>query len=470
MTRVAILVSGVLRSFTNKLLQTLEQLPESWHIFISMPTSNKADRFLNDTISIDALSKNPRIKLLISNNNDSDTNRYKNMLIQWYRIYTLFNFISPAEYDIIVRCRPDIKFECSIEHFITKISSTEPNCIYIPTGFDIYDNKLNIDITRCINDQFAYGSYSVMKKYCETYFKIQQESQPISEHILFKQLEEAAVPIIRVDIPYKLSLSKCVTISICGDSGSGKSHLTKLIEELLHFDNTLTFETDRYHKWERGAVEYKTYSHLNPQANNLDKLANDAYQLTLGEDIFMFDYDHDTGKFTQPELIQPKKYLVLCGLHTLFKESLRQISDLKIYMDTDPELKKAWKIARDIIFRKATVESVCAAIQQRQPDYNTYILPQRENADLIINMFDEPACIKLRIGISNTIINDNIYTKLQCFSTDIFNDSAFSYFTFRQPTQEELTVTAHELHYYADLKPAPDGLIQYCILLLIWKP
>lgn len=471
MVSVAILISGILRSFTDKLLPFLDQLPPSWHIYISMPASKSADRFYNTDTSLDILSKNSRIKLLITDNNITDTNRYKNIKIQWQRINTLFQLIDSANYNIIVRCRPDIEFNCSIDYFIEKITNIQDNNIYIPNGFNLYDNKLDINKEHCINDQFAYGSYNIMKQYCETYFKIQDEMYPISEHILYKQLEEAAVPIMRVDLPYKLVLSKCVTISVCGDSGSGKSHLTTLIEELLHFDNTLTFETDRYHKWERGAVEYKTYSHLNPDANNLDKLANDAYRLTLGEDIFMFDYDHDTGKFTQPEVIQPKKYLVLCGLHTLFKESLRQISDLKIYMDTDTELKKAWKIARDTTFRKATVESVCAAIQQRQPDYNAYILPQRNNADLIINMFGEPVNIKLRIGISNKIISSFISAKLECFAENIETNTDFTYFTFKNPTQKELTAAAQNLNYHVnDLKPAPDGIIQYCILLLTWNP
>ncbi len=472
MQKVAILVSGVLRSFTEKLLPFLDQLPESWHIYISMPTSNNADRFLNDSASLDILLKNPRIRLLITDNNTNITiNRNQNIVTQWHRIYTLFQLIEQSTYDIIVRCRPDIEFECSIDYFISKITNIDSNSIYIPNGFNLYDNKLDVEKTECINDQFAYGSYNILKKYCETYLKINTKEYPVSEQILYNHLVAESVPIIRVDLPYKLALSKCYTISVCGDSGSGKSHLSKLIEELLHFDNTLLFETDRYHKWERGAVEYKTYSHLNPQANNLEKLSNDAYCLTLGNDIYMFDYDHDTGKFTKPEVIQPKKYLVICGLHTLFKKSLREISDLKIYMDTDYELKKQWKIMRDTTYRNATVETVCAAIQQRQPDYNTFILPQRESADIIINMYGNTEDIQLKIGISNKIISSFIYTKLECFAENIETNTDFTYFTFKKTTEKELTAAAQTLNYHVnDLKPAPDGIIQYCILLLTWNP
>jgi uridine kinase len=151
-----------------------------------------------------------------------------------------------------------------------------------------------------------------------------------------------------LDIQYKLVLSKCNIIAISGDSGSGKTTLMKHLMGLFPESKLINLETDRYHKWERGNENYQTITHLNPDANHLELMSNDVYNLKIGNDIYQVDYDHTTGKFTNKQLIESKDNIILCGLHTLYNEKMNDIIDIKVFMDTDRELIKKWKIRRDV--------------------------------------------------------------------------------------------------------------------------
>ena len=391
----AILITGILRSFHKHLLPFLNQLPDNYHIYISTNKNDESDRFLNKTIQLDTLRTNPKIKTILVESDVSDypindiSQRQKNTLYQWSRIYNLFNTI-PKTYDVYIRIRPDIKIECTLNDFMQACDhALHSNKLLIPRGFDIFDPTFisNTLHPKCINDQFAIGKYESMSHYCNFIrgaIPLINATKPIiSECILYDYLQGHQIE--RIDLPYRLILSEVFSLAICGDSGAGKSHISQLINEILPFDSTLLLETDRYHKWERGAEEYKTWTHLHPEANNLEKMSSDAYSLSIGEDIYTVDYDHVTGKFTDTQKIKSNPFVIFCGLHTLYKDSMRDICDLRIYIDTDPDLKHYWKIKRDTTVRGATnSQAVLNTIERRQNDYNTFVAPQKEVADIII--------------------------------------------------------------------------------------
>jgi hypothetical protein len=68
----------------------------------------------------------------------------------------------------------------------------------------------------------------------------------------------------------------------------------------------------------------------------------------------------------------------------LYSKQLRNLSDLKIYIDTSEELKTEWKIQRDTKERGQTTEAVRMKMLSRRADYETHIHPQRKHADLVI--------------------------------------------------------------------------------------
>ncbi len=175
-------------------------------------------------------------------------------------------------------------------------------------------------------------------------------------------------------------------------------------------DNCLELECDRYHKWERGDKNWENITHLNPEANYLCKLRKDVFDLKIGKDIYQVDYDHETGKFTEKNLIKPKDNIILCGLHTLYDNNINKHINLKIYVDTQEKLKYYWKIKRDVFIRNHSIEKVINTIEKRKDDYINYIQPQKNNANIIINYY-----IDNDIDIQNIDSDINLDLKLNIY-------------------------------------------------------
>ncbi|MCY9555599.1 hypothetical protein M5W98_28720, partial [Paenibacillus apiarius] len=179
------------------------------------------------------------------------------------------------------------------------------------------------------------------------------------------------------------------TIGIAGDSGGGKSTFLHIIEKIFGRENILLIEGDGDHRWERGEEMWEKYTHLNPKANYLYKQALDIQTLRTGAYVQRVNYNHDTGKFSEMQKIKSKKYIILCGLHSLYLPQMRKNLDLKIYMDSDETLRRYWKIQRDTKHRGYTKEQIIEQIEKRIPDAKKYIIPQKEYADLVIHYFDK---------------------------------------------------------------------------------
>ena len=116
------------------------------------------------------------------------------------------------------------------------------------------------------------------------------------------------------------------------------------------------------------------------------KECSDIFDLKIGKEIYHVDYDHSTGKFTDKQIIEPTDNIIVCGLHSLYSKN-DSIYDLKIYIDTEKNLKNYWKINRDTNERGYTLEKSLQQIESRKDDYYKYIYPQREKSDVIINFY-----------------------------------------------------------------------------------
>ena len=179
------------------------------------------------------------------------------------------------------------------------------------------------------------------------------------------------------------------TIGVAGDSGAGKSTFIDMLVSVLGESNLLFIEGDGDHRWVRGDKYWEEYTHLNPKANFLYRQAHDLKQLRQGVTVKRVEYDHDTGRFTSARKIRPRKYIVLCGLHSLYLPQARKNLDLKIYMDVDETLRRYWQIQRDTSHRGYSKEKILKQIEDRIPDAVKYIHPQKNYADIIIQYYDK---------------------------------------------------------------------------------
>ena len=173
-------------------------------------------------------------------------------------------------------------------------------------------------------------------------------------------------------------------IGIAGDSGAGKTTLTEILQSILPSHDTLVIRGDDLHKWERGDKNWKSKTHLHPESNNLHKGVLHAWKLKSGQTIYREHYDHSTGKFTQPIKYMPKNYTIFEGLHEFFIPKMRQLCDLKIYIDIQDELRTHWKVLRDLEKRGYTKEKVIKQLADRAEDSLKFIKPQKKFSDITI--------------------------------------------------------------------------------------
>lgn len=176
------------------------------------------------------------------------------------------------------------------------------------------------------------------------------------------------------------------TIGVAGDSGSGKTTFTQGIRDIFGSDLVSTITLDDYHRLDREGRKREGLTALNPAANRIDRLEQDLIMLRRGVPIEKPVYNHTTGTFDPPVVFRPKKILILEGLHTLFTPTLRKYLDFTLFVDPTREVKYDWKLRRDMAKRGYSREAVQKEITEREPEYERYILPQKEYADAVIGI------------------------------------------------------------------------------------
>jgi len=176
------------------------------------------------------------------------------------------------------------------------------------------------------------------------------------------------------------------TIGVAGDSGSGKTTFTQGVRSIFGSDLVSTITLDDYHRYDREQRKDLGITALNPAANRIDQLETDLGILKQGMPVEKPVYNHDTGKFDTPVTFAPKKILILEGLHTFFTPGLRNNLDFLLFVDPVPEVKYDWKVRRDVNKRGYSAADVHRHIEERKPDYERYIAPQKEYADAVVRI------------------------------------------------------------------------------------
>jgi uridine kinase len=277
-----------------------------------------------------------------------------------------------------------------------------------------------------------------------------------------------------------------LSIGIGGDSGSGKTKLLNNLDSILK-NRMLKIEGDGEHKWERGNENWSKYTHLDPKANFIHQQAEAIYQLKQNRSIFRSEYDHTLGKFTQPNLVQPKEFIIIAGLHPFYLPKLRKNIDLKIYIDTDEVLRKYWKVKRDSLKRGHGKNTILQQIENRMIDGKKYIHPQKDFSDMIIKFFpinsfdvdnfDAKINIGLKLTFDANIHIENILDQLQIDSLiwDYNDDLKSQYIELRDEPRVDFNIIAINaidnlneiISPIAKWSNGYDGLIQLLCIMMI---
>lgn len=181
--------------------------------------------------------------------------------------------------------------------------------------------------------------------------------------------------------------SSIIVIGIAGGTGSGKTTITRKI--MQHFGgNVSVIYHDNYYKAHHGmSFEERTklnYDH--PDAFDTELLIEDLKKLRRGETIHSPTYDytiHDRAEKTVT--VRPSRVIIVEGLLIFQSQELCDLMDIKIYVDTDADVRILRRIVRDVRDRGRSLESVVNQyLTTVKPMHEQFVEPSRKYADIIV--------------------------------------------------------------------------------------
>lgn len=176
-------------------------------------------------------------------------------------------------------------------------------------------------------------------------------------------------------------------LGVVGDSATGKTTLTAGIAKILGKDRVTTICTDDYHKYDRVERKELPFTPLHPDCNYMEIIEQHLKLLADGEPILKPIYNHSHGTLDRPVLVSPQEYMVVEGLFGFYTKPMRDCFDVKVFLDPPEDVRRAWKIKRDVGKRNYTEEQVDADLAKREPESEAYIRPQRAHADIVVRFY-----------------------------------------------------------------------------------
>ncbi len=185
-------------------------------------------------------------------------------------------------------------------------------------------------------------------------------------------------------------------IGIAGGTGSGKTTVVRKIVEALPPHYVAVVPLDSYYndtshmtEEERHAINFD-----HPDAFDWKLLIHQVNQLRNGEVIDQPTYSYiKCNRLPETVRVEPKPVIIIEGIMTLINKKLRDIMDLKIFVDTDSDERLIRNIRRDVVERGRTVDMVINRyLDVLKPMHEQFIEPSKKYADLIIPQGGENKC------------------------------------------------------------------------------
>ncbi|MEG2061266.1 MAG: uridine kinase [Alistipes sp.] len=181
---------------------------------------------------------------------------------------------------------------------------------------------------------------------------------------------------------------KVTVIGVAGGTGSGKSTLVKRLQEAFKEDDVVTLCHDYYYK-AHPELTYEERSKLNydhPQAFDTQMLVEHIEALKNSVPIEHPVYSFvEHNRMTETVSIKPSKVIIVDGILIFENKELREMMDIKVYVDTDADIRLARRILRDVCERGRTMQSVIAQYTGTvKPMHEEFVEPSKKYADVII--------------------------------------------------------------------------------------
>ena len=176
-------------------------------------------------------------------------------------------------------------------------------------------------------------------------------------------------------------------VGIAGGSASGKTTIVQQIQETFG-DSIVVIGHDSYYRAHDG-MTYEERSKLNydhPDAFETRRLIRDVKDLKAGKTVERPVYDYAIhNRSTETVTIQPRPIVLLEGILVLENQELRDLMDLKVFVDTDADERIMRRISRDTLERARSIESIITQYRETvKPMHDRFVEPTKYYADVII--------------------------------------------------------------------------------------
>ncbi len=206
-------------------------------------------------------------------------------------------------------------------------------------------------------------------------------------------------------------MDKICIIGIAGGTASGKTTIVNKLKKLFEDDVEL-ISHDCYYK-AHDDMPYEERAKLNydhPSSFDTDRMIEDIKALKRGETIYRPVYDFSIhNRVPETVKVEPKKVILIEGILIFENKELRDLMDIKIFVDTDADERLMRRIVRDMKYRGRTIESIITQYQTTvKPMHEEFVEPSKKYADIIIPRGGEnQAAMDILQGHLNIMLNKN---------------------------------------------------------------
>lgn len=182
---------------------------------------------------------------------------------------------------------------------------------------------------------------------------------------------------------------KPIIVNIAGGTASGKTTVVYEISKYVNESDISVICMDNYYK-ERNDISLEDRKKINydhPNSFDLDLLYIDLKNLSEGKSIDcpVYDFTVHNRCANKTIHIEPTKVIILEGILSLYDENIRSVSDIKIFVESDPDIRFIRRLKRDIKERGRSMENVIEQyLTTVKPMHDSFIAPTKRYADIII--------------------------------------------------------------------------------------
>src|SRR2546425_9769267 len=179
-----------------------------------------------------------------------------------------------------------------------------------------------------------------------------------------------------------------VLVGIAGGTGSGKTSFARKVQDHVGPDLCLNLNQDSYYK-DGSSLDPTAQAAINydhPDAFDTSLLIQDLRDLKAGRPVPQLTYDHASySRRVLPDPLTPRPLILLEGILILAEEPLRRVMDIKLFIDTDADVRILRRLRRDLTERGRTFESVERQyLGSVRPMHLEFVEPSKRYADLIV--------------------------------------------------------------------------------------